>query len=705
MAPSSAQPPLWLPDRTHVAHLTRFMGWLARDQGTTFETYHQLYEWSVTHPDRFWSTLARYFQVRFGTPPASAFEAGHKAMGAVWFPGATLNYAEHLLRFAADENPVDLDQTAVLFRSESQGQPVRLSRRELREQVGTVAGRFRSLGVKAGDRVAGYLPNRPETLVAFLAAASLGAIWSVVPVELSSHGVLDRLTQIQPKLLVTAVAYRYDGRLHDQRQAIERIVAELPSLEAVLLIPLDPADEGGVTGDWNVPGTRTISWADARSSQGGLRFHRVPFAHPLWILFSSGSTGAPKPIVHGHGGMLLEHLKALHLHLDLSAGDRFFWYTTAGWMMWNFLIAGLALGATVVLYDGCPKFPDLSVLWRFVSEERIDYFGTSAPFLMACCKEGLRPGAQFDLAQLRGIGSTGAPLPPEGFEWVYREVKPDVWLGSMSGGTDVCTAFVLGNPLLPVYAGQLQCRGLGAPVEAWDEDGRPVLDQVGELVLTGPMPCMPLGFWNDPDDRRLREAYFDVYPGIWRHGDWIRINAEDGQCIIYGRSDSTLKRGGVRMGTSEFYRVIETLPEIGEALVIDTSRLDTAGATGQLLLFVALRPGALLDAALRQKIVAALRTELSPRHVPDAIYAVPEIPHTLNGKKMEVPVKRMFAGVPLERAANLYAVANPDALEFFARLAHTAATASHGGHGGTEPHGATADHGEKRDDHPPHTLS
>jgi acetoacetyl-CoA synthetase len=655
-----------------VAHLTRFMRWLARDQGTDFETYEQLYERSITHPDRFWSALARYFQVRFGKAPASALEIGHQAMDAVWFPGATLNYAEHLLRFSLDENPVDLDQTAVLFHSESQVQPVQISRRELREQVAAVAGRFRSLGLKAGDRVAGYLPNRPETLVAFLAAASLGAIWSVVPVELSSHGVLDRFTQIQPKLLVTTTAYRYDGKLHDQRQAIERIVAELPSVEAVFLIPLDPADENRAIGGWNFSGIRTISWSDAMSTPASLQFHRVPFAHPLWILFSSGSTGAPKPIVHGHGGMLLEHLKALHLHLDLCAGDRFFWYTTAGWMMWNFLIAGLALGSTIVLYDGCPRFPDLSVLWRFVSEEQIDYFGTSAPFLMACRKEGLRPGAQFDLARLRGIGSTGAPLPPEGFEWVYREVKPDVWLGSMSGGTDVCTAFVLANPLLPVYAGQLQCRGLGAPVEAWDENGRPVLDQVGELVLTGPMPCMPVGFWNDPDGRRFREAYFDVYPGIWRHGDWIRINAADGQCIIYGRSDSTLKRGGVRMGSSEFYQVVETLSEIAEALVIDTTRLDVPGATGKLLLFLALRPGAQLDAALRHKIVTALRTDLSPRHVPDAIYAVPEIPHTLNGKKMEVPVKRIFEGVPIERAASLHAVANPNALEFFARLAHTA---------------------------------
>jgi acetoacetyl-CoA synthetase len=646
------------------------MAWLARDQGTDFKTYEQLYEWSVSYPGRFWSALARYFHVRFGTAPVSTLGAVDQAMNAVWFPGATLNYAEHLLRFSPDENPVDLDQTAVLFRSESQVGSVEISRRDLRDQVAAIAGRFRSLGVKAGDRVAGYLPNRPETLVAFLAAASLGAIWSVVPVELSSHGVLERFTQIEPKLLVTAVAYRYDGKLHDQRQSIERIVAELPSLEAVLLIPLDPADENRAIGGWNFSGIRTISWAEATSTPASLQFHRVPFIHPLWVLFSSGSTGAPKPIIHGHGGMLLEHLKALHLHLDLSAGDRFFWYTTAGWMMWNFLIAGLALGSTIVLYDGCPKFPDLSVLWRFVSEERIDYFGTSAPFLMACRKEGLRPGARFDLTRLRGIGSTGAPLSPEGFEWVYREVKSDVWLGSMSGGTDVCTAFVLGNPLLPVYAGQLQCRGLGAPVEAWDENGRAVLGQVGELVLTGPMPCMPVGFWNDPDGRRFREAYFDVYPGIWRHGDWIRINAADGQCIIYGRSDSTLKRGGVRMGTSEFYRVIETLPEIAEALVVDTSRLDTAGATGKLLLFVALRPGAEFDAALRHRIVTTLRTDLSPRHVPDEIYAVPEIPHTLNGKKMEVPVKRIFEGVPLERAASLHAVANPDALEFFARLAH-----------------------------------
>ncbi|MBV9488302.1 MAG: acetoacetate--CoA ligase [Verrucomicrobia bacterium] len=672
MAPSAVptvQPPLWLPHPAHVPNLSRFAGWLGRDGGLHFDHYAPFYEWSITQPDAFWSAIAKYFHVRFGQEPAGILERGYRAMNARWFPGATLNYAEHLLRFAPDESPVDPEAIAVVFQSESLEAPAQMTRRELQQRVASVAARFRALGVGPGDRVVGCLPNRPETLVSFLATASLGAIWSVVPIELSSHGVLDRFSQIQPKLLVTTAAYRYNGNLHDVRASIERIVEQLPSLQGVLLIPLDRADENRAMAKWSVPGIATIRWAEAVSAPGELAFQRVPFDFPLWILFSSGSTGVPKPIVHGHGGMLLEHLKALHLHLDLAPGERFFWYTTAGWMMWNFLIAGLALGCTVVLYDGSPKYPDLSALWRFVSRQKVNYFGTSAPFILACLKAGLRPGQGLDLTSLRAIGSTGAPLTPEGFEWVYQAVKPDVWLGSISGGTDVCTAFVLSNPWLPVYAGQLQCRGLGAPVEAWDENGQPVLDAVGELVLTRPMPCMPIGFWNDPDGQKFRDAYFDEYPGIWRHGDWLKINAVDGQCVIYGRSDSTLKRGGVRMGTSEFYRVIEAIPEIAEALVIDTVALDGAGAKGKLLLFVTLRPGVHFEPPLREKISTTLRSELSPRYVPDEMYAVPEIPHTLNGKKMEVPVKKLFQGLPPEKVASRHAMANPNALEFFARLA------------------------------------
>jgi acetoacetyl-CoA synthetase len=396
----------------------------------------------------------------------------------------------------------------------------------------------------------------------------------------------------------------------------------------------------------------------------------VPFDHPLWVLFSSGTTGTPKPIVHGHGGILLEHLKALSLHLDLQPGDKFFWFTSAGWMMWNFLLSGLALGVTVVLYDGSPKYPDLSALWRLVEKERITYFGTSAPFLLACQKAGLEPGKDANLEFLRAIGSTGAPLPGDCFRWVYEHVKRDVWLGSVSGGTDLCTAFVLSHPWLPVYPERLQCRGLGAPIEAWDEDGKAVWNQVGELVLTAPMPCMPVCFWNDPDGERLWQTYFTYYRGVWRHGDWIEICSETGQCVIYGRSDSTLNRGGVRMGSSEFYNVVELLPEVEASLVIDTTELRRDGLTqGQLLLFVVLGEQQSFNEELVGRISAKIRSELSPRYVPDAIFAVPEIPLTLNGKKLEIPVKRIFQGTPAAKAVSREAMSNPDSLQGFVRLA------------------------------------
>jgi acetoacetyl-CoA synthetase len=423
------------------------------------------------------------------------------------------------------------------------------------------------------------------------------------------------------------------------------------------------------------PGISTSRWPDLIAQQqpddAPLRFYPVPFDHPLWILYSSGTTGVPKPIVHGHGGILLEHLKALSLHLDLRPADRFFWYTTAGWMMWNFLVSGLALGATPVLYDGSPKYPDLRVLWSLVEREEINYFGTSAPFLLACQKENLEPRKEFSLRSLRSIGSTGAPLPDEGFQWVYDQVKPSVWLGSVSGGTDVCTAFVLSHPWLPVYAGKLQCRGLGAPIEAWDDSGKAVWNQVGELVLTSPMPCMPVCFWNDPDGSRLRQAYFEHYSGVWRHGDWIEIDSESGQCVIYGRSDSTLNRGGVRMGTSEFYQVIESLPEILGSLVIDTTGLGHSGkeTPGKLLLFIVLRAAVAFDDYLANRIRERIKTELSPRYLPDGIYHVPEIPLTLNGKKLEVPVKRIFQGIELSKSVSREAMSNPDSLQPFLELA------------------------------------
>jgi acetoacetyl-CoA synthetase len=603
--------------------------------------------------------------VKFHTEPDELL-IGNSPYRAKWFPGATLNYAERLV----DGLKRMGSSPAILFVGESQSgfERQELTGTEVAKAVARAANAFRYAGVRKGDRVAGFLSNRPETVIACLACASIGAIWSNSPPELASNGVVERLRQIEPKLLLATTSYYYGGKYFDRRETISEIVHQLPSLERVISI--------GANREFDlfklpIPAEDWADWLKAAGPAPAIDFEPVPFEHPLWILYSSGTTGIPKPIVHGHGGMLLEHLKALSLHLDLRKGDKYLWYTTAGWMMWNFLISGVALQTCIVLYDGSPKYPDLSVLWRFVDEEAIDYFGTSAPFLMACAKAGLRPGQQFRLSKLRGIGSTGAPLPPEGFDWVYQQVKPDVCLGSVSGGTDACTAFILSNPCLPVRRGKLQCRGLGAKIEAWDDVGRSISDAVGELVITAPFPCLPLFFWNDHDGSRFKSSYFDHYPGIWRHGDWIEICAADGQCVIYGRSDSTLNRGGVRMGTSEFYRVVEAVPEIVESLVIDTTgyKAGENSCQDKLLLFVVLREGYQFDGALRQKITDRIRQDLSPRYVPDEIFAVAEIPHTLNGKKLEVPIKRLFQGVPFDRAVSKEAVGNLNAVQSFVELA------------------------------------
>jgi acetoacetyl-CoA synthetase len=661
--------PLWRPraDRIAKSNLTRFQAWLSAERQIYLKDAEALYGWSIRESEAFWSAIADFFDVRFQSAATSILQHGQSPLETCWFPDATLNYAEHLLRFGSEKVGTNQEKTAIFFGTEL-GERRVLTRGELLSAVIHVARGLKKMGVGFSDRVAGYLPNVPETGVAFLACASLGAIWSNCPPELSSQGVLQRLKQIEPKVLFAVRNYRYGGKTHDRAQALSEIKAGLPTLRQVVIVSQD-TDPGGP-----VNSAEECLWADlfrAGAISSALHFEPVPFSHPLWILFSSGTTGVPKPIVHGHGGILLEHLKALSLHLDLQPGDKFFWFTSAGWMMWNFLLSGLALGVNVVLYDGSPKYPDLSALWKLIEDERITYFGTSAPYLLACQKQGLEPGRNCNLESLLAIGSTGAPLPADCFRWVYEHVKRDVWLGSASGGTDVCTAFVLSHPWLPVYPGKLQCRGLGAPIEAWDDDGNALWDQVGELVLTAPMPCMPVCFWNDPDGERLRQAYFSHYAGVWRHGDWIEICSRTGQCVIYGRSDSTLNRGGVRMGSSEFYSLVELLPEVEGSLVIDTTELEKNGRVtqGQLLLFVVLREQRVLDEELIGRISAKIRAELSPRHVPDAIFAVPEIPQTLNGKKLEVPVKRIFQGMPVTKAVSREAMSNPGSLKVFAELA------------------------------------
>ncbi|MGH8994043.1 MAG: acetoacetate--CoA ligase [Acidimicrobiia bacterium] len=645
---------LWSPppdvrERTRVGAYLRF---LEDQRSLSFPDYRSLWEWSVTDLEGFWSSVWEFFGVRAATP-YEAVLTGRALPGTRWFPGATLNYAEHLVTGAARV----AGGPAVIGRSQTRG-PVDLSASDLADQVSRARAGLVRLGVGRGDRVAAYLPNIPETLVAFLATASLGAVWASCAPEFGTRSVLDRLRQIEPKVLLAVDGYRYGPRAVDRTGEVAAIRAGLPALAATVAVPyLDP-DPGRLPG--------VLPWDDLVGEAAPAAFDPVPFEHPLYILYSSGTTGLPKPIVHGHGGILLEHQKALALHHDLGLGDRFFWFSTTGWMMWNLLISGLALGSAVVLYDGDPGSPDLSSLWRMAGETGATYYGASAPFLLACRKAGLTPRRDFDLSRLRGVGSTGAPLPPEGFRYVYEEVAPRALLGSASGGTDMCTAFVGMSPLLPVWEGEISCPYLGAKVEAFDPEGRPVTGEQGELVVTEPMPSMPVGFWGDDDGSRYRAAYFEDFPGVWRHGDWVTFT-ERGSCVISGRSDATLNRGGVRLGTAEFYSVVESFPEVADSLVVHLE--DAGGGAGRLLLFVVTADGAELDDDLRSRLAGELRRHLSPRHVPDEMHAVPAVPRTLSGKRLEVPVKRILTGTASEVAASRGALANPESLDAFVALA------------------------------------
>ena len=595
-----------------------------------FDSYDELWRWSVDDLAGFWASMWSWFAI----PGTYDDVVRHPEMpGTVWFPGARLNYAERAL---ATSGP----GVAVVARSQtSDGRE--LSWDELRDQVARCRAGLVRLGVRRGDRVVAYLPNAPEALVAFLATASLGAVWASCPPEFGTRSVIDRFGQLDPSVLLAVRGYRYGEKVIDRSTEVDAIVGALPSLRHVVDV-----DTG---------------WDGLLAEAGPLEFDRVPFDHPLYVLFSSGTTGLPKPIVHGHGGILLEHLKALALHHDLGPDDRFFWFSTTGWMMWNLLVSGLCVGSPLVLFDGDPGWPDLGALWRMAAEAGVTVFGSSAPFLLSCRKAGLQLAEIADLSGVRSVGSTGAPLPPEGFEWVYEQL-PHVWLTSVSGGTDVCTAFVGGSPLVPVWSGEISCRYLGARVEAFDDDGRSVVGEQGELVVTAPMPSMPVGFWNDDAGERYRDAYFSQYPGVWSHGDWITIT-DRGTCTITGRSDATLNRGGVRLGTSEFYAVVESIDGVADSLVVHLE--DPAGGPGELLLFVRLDEGVVLDDDLRRRIAGELRSTLSPRHVPDAVHAVPVIPRTHSGKKLEVPVKRILRGADPSAVASPGALADPTALDAF----------------------------------------
>ncbi len=647
---------LWTPSATTIeeANLTRFRRWLAAEQGRSFVDYDDMWRWSVTEIGPFWQAIWDFCGVR-ASRTAAAPLAEKKMPGASWFPGARLNYAENI--FAR----MTADRPALLYQNEGQ-LLVAISWESLAAQTRSLQDTLRALGVGRGDRVVAYLPNIPEAIVGLLAVTGLGAIWSSSSPDFGPRSVLDRFSQIEPKALLAVDGYAYNGTWYDRRPVVAELQAALPTLEHTILIP--QGDEKEPLSDMS----RTIWWGEVlerHAHDGPLIFEQVPFDHPLWVLYSSGTTGLPKPIVQGHGGILLEHLKALTLHNDLKPGDRFFWFTSTGWMMWNYLAGSLLTGCTAILYNGSPGFPSLDALWALAEAAGMTYFGLSPAFVQACQKAGIRPNRSHDLSRIRGVGSTGAPLPVTGFQWIYENIHGDLALESLSGGTDLCTAFVGGCRVKPIHAGEIQGASLGASVQAFDPAGEPIVGEVGELVITEPMPSMPLYLWNDPDGSRYLSSYFEMFPGIWRHGDWIKFN-ERGGCVIYGRSDSTINRRGIRMGTSEIYQAVEGLPEVLDSLVID---LEMLGRDSYMPLFVVLRPGHELTGELKQAINQRLRTDISPRHVPDDIFQVEQIPYTLSGKKMEIPIRRILLGQPIEKAANPGAMRNPESLAYFVELA------------------------------------
>ncbi|MGG4199533.1 acetoacetate--CoA ligase [Peribacillus frigoritolerans] len=644
---------IWEPTKEQIEQtvLTKYVKWLKEKKGLTFHDYHELWKWSVDELEQFWASIWDYCDVKAGRTYDRVL-AEQSMPGAKWFEGARLNYAENALLNDQEE------KTAIFFRSEHIRQQ-EVSWKELKEKVASVAHSLRKLGVKSGDRVVAYMPNIPEAVIAFLATVSIGAIWSSCSPDFGARSVIDRFKQIEPVVLLAVDGYQYNGNVYDKTSVVSQLKQELVSVKHTVLVPYI---EKKIL---EVNLADTVPWDDLLKEKEELSFESVPFDHPLWILYSSGTTGMPKPIVQGHGGILLEHFKSTRIHQGMTSEDTVFWFTTTGWMMWNLLMGGLLNEGTIVLYDGSPSFPNIDVLWELAQDTGMTFFGTSAPFLTNSMKLGNKPLGKYDLSKLRALFSTGAPLSGDGYKWVYENVKKDIWLSSSSGGTDVCAGFVGGVPTLPVRIGEIQGRALGVCAEAFDEHGQTLINEVGELVITKPMPSMPLYFWNDQDGKRYYESYFDTYPGTWKHGDWIKID-DKGSCIIYGRSDSTINRSGVRMGTSDIYRVVEAIDEVMESLVIDREVL---GRGSSLLLFVVLKPGESLDAALTAKIKEQIRGHVSPRFIPDQIHVVEQIPKTLNGKKMEVPIRKVLLGFEFDKVVNADSMGNPESLQFFKELA------------------------------------
>jgi len=641
---------LWSPseDRIRVSNMHCFMMGVNERRGQQFGEYSDLYRWSVGHLREFWGEVWDFVGIKASRGYDEVLDDEFRMPGARWFSGARLNFAENLLRFRDDT-------VALVFKGED-GSAVRMTYGELYDAVARLARSLKACGVVSGDRVVGFLPNIPEAVVAMLAASSLGAVWSSCSPDFGIKGVLDRFGQIKPKVLFVADGYYFKGKVLDTLARVSEIVRDLPSVERVVVVPYvsSSPDMGGIR--------HAVLYGDFRAREGGLsvEFEPLPFDHPLYIMFTSGTTGLPKCMVQSAGGILVQHLKELVLHTDLRRGETIFYFTTCGWMMWNWLVSSLAVGARVLLFDGNPFYPDPGILWRNAQEEGVAVFGTSAGYLSALMGSGVRPGREYDLSALRAVLSTGSPLSEEGFEFVYREIKGDVQLSSISGGSDINGCFALGNPMGPVYSGELQCRGLGMKVEAFDEQGKPVMNRQGELVCLAPAPSMPICFWDDPGDRKYKAAYFDVYPNVWRHGDYIMIN-DRGGVVIYGRSDATLNPGGVRIGTAEIYRQVEAIEGIQDSIVVGQDWKNDV----RVILFVKMEPGRELTEALRERIRKTIRANASPRHVPAKIIAVPDIPYTLNMKKVELSVKKVIEG---QAVLNRDALKNPESLEYFANI-------------------------------------
>lgn len=643
---------LWQPSKKSIANsnLTAYQNWLKKSKLNDATNYEELWQWSVDNIEDFWVSIWNYFGIQADGKPTKVLSS-HDMPQVKWFEGTNVNYAEHIFRNKTSKSP------AILFKNEESAL-TSISWVELEQKVASFKNFLELEGVKQGDRVAAYLPNIPEATIAFLATNAIGAIWSSTSPDFGNSSVVDRFSQIEPKVLITVDGYAYGGKPFEKTNEVNQIINQLPTLSSVVLIPY-------LNKQSTLYFSNTILWDETISdNKATLSFNRVAFNEPIWVLYSSGTTGKPKAITHSVGGILLEHLKYLTFHNDVKPGDRSFWYTTTGWMMWNYVQASLLCGATIVLYDGSPAYPTMDAMWQFIEEAEINHFGTSAGFIAASIKAGVTPQRSFNLSSLRSIGSTGSPLSPESFDWIYNEVKKDVWLASISGGTDVCSAFVGGNPNWPVYSGEIQCRALGCKLEAFNEVGEPVLNQMGEMVISEPMPSMPIFFWSDTTFKKYLASYFEVFPSKWRHGDWTEITERNG-VIIYGRSDSTLNRGGIRIGTSEIYRAVEGLNMIEDSLVIylDKDEQDF------MPLFVVLKNKVVLNKELIKTIKKTIREACTPRHVPDDVIEIREVPYTISGKKMETPIKKILLGQPANKVISKDAMRNPNSLKFFMQLA------------------------------------